>query len=51
MKDTEGWEAARNKYRDKLRAVIDGRPITGVHMTPEEAKAILATFEEQHKQK
>jgi hypothetical protein len=52
MKDTEVWEAARNRYREKLRALIEGRPVTGVQpMTPEEAKATLAEFEKQHKQK
>lgn len=44
------WEAAKNKYRDKLQALIDGRPVTGIKpMTPEEAKATLAEFDKGHR--
>jgi hypothetical protein len=42
------WEASREKYRAKLQALIDGRPVTGVKpMTPAEAKATLAEFDKR----
>jgi hypothetical protein len=46
MTDHDVWEESRNKYREKLRALIDGKAVTGIKpMSPEEARKTLAAFE------
>ena len=52
MTGREIWKAARDKYRQRLQAIIDGHPVDGIKpMTPDEARKTLAEFDAGRKQK
>jgi len=48
MTGQEIWKSARDKYRQRLRAIISGHPLNGDPMTPDEARKALEAFERKY---